>query len=115
MTECKLRIKPGTQPVKHAPQPLNSRDEADLTAQLDIWMEQGIIEPSSSSWSSPLVAVKKDGGTRRGVDFRQVNSCCICDSYPLPWVNKTLDKLSGKKFFSTLDTDAAYWKIPMEK
>ena len=43
-----------------------------------------------------------------------VNSCLISDSFPLPKVNETLDKLSGKRFFSTLDASAEYWTIPME-
>ena len=113
---CKLRIKPGVKPVKQPDRPLNPKDRADLRTQLDIWLEQGIIEPSSSPWSSPLVAVrKKDGGTRWAVDFRRVNDCCISDSYPLPRVQETLDKLSGKRIFSTLDAASAYWTIPMEE
>jgi len=85
LTECWLRMKPGTKPVKQSPRPLNSKDEADLRTHLDIWLEQGIIEPSSSPWSSPLVAVKnKDWSTRYAVDFRQVNNCLISDGYPLP-------------------------------
>ena len=116
LTKCRLRMKPGTKLVKQSPRPLNPKDEADLRAQLDIWLDQGIIEPSSSPWSSQLVAVKKkDGSTRWAVDFRQVNNCLVSDGYPLPRVQETLDKMAGKKYFSTLDASAAYWTIPMEK
>ena len=40
LTECRLRMKPGTKPVKQSPRPMNPKDEADLRAQLDIWLEQ---------------------------------------------------------------------------
>ena len=109
-------MKPGTKPVKQSPRPLNPKDEADLSAQLDIWLDQGIIEPSSSPWSSPLVAVKKKDGSTAGLwTFRQVNNCLVSDGNPLPHVQETLDKMAGKRYFSTLDASAAYWTIPMKK
>ena len=109
-------MKPGTKPVKQSPRPLNPKDEADLSAQLDIWLDQGIIEPSSSPWSSPLVAVKKKDGSTAGLwTFRQVNNCLVSDGNPLPRVQETLDKMAGKRYFSTLDASAAYWTIPMKK
>ena len=74
----------------------------------------GVIEPSSSSWSSPLVLVtKKDGSMRVCVDFRLVNSLTVKDSYPLPRIDTSLDALRGSKWFSTLDLSSGYWQVPM--
>ena len=74
--------------------------------------KQGVIEESSSSWCSPVVLKQKKDGTRRFcVDFRKLNDKSIKDSYPLPRIDQTLDKLAGKSWFSTLDLKSGYWQV----
>ena len=74
-----------------------------------------MIEPSSSSWASPVVLVtKKDGSICLCVDFRKVNNLTIKDSYPLPRMDDSIDALSGSKWFSTLDLLSGYWQVKMD-
>ena len=74
--------------------------------------KQGVIEESSSSWCSPVVLKQKKDGTQRFcVDFRKLNDKTIKDSYPLPRIDQTLDKLVGKSWFSTLDLKSGYWQV----
>lgn len=62
--------------------------------ELQDMLARGIIEKSDSPWASPLIMVKKKDGTYRPcVDFRKLNSVTKKDSYPLPMVTDTLDKL----------------------
>ena len=71
---------------------------------LNDMLAQGVIEPATGPWSSPVVLVqKKDGSTRFCVDFRQLNSLTKIDAHPLPRVDDTLDSLSGAQWFSTID------------
>ena len=74
--------------------------------------EAGVIEPSNSPWSSPVVMVrKKDKSLRFCVDYRELNKVTWKDTFPLPWVDDLLDQLGQSKYFTTLDLASGYWQI----
>ena len=78
-------------------------------------LKQGIIEPSTSSWSSPVVLVeKKDGSPCFCVDFRKLNNVTVKDAYPLPNAEELIDELSGSRWFSTLDLASGYWQVELD-
>ena len=55
-------------------------------------LDQDVIKPSSSPWSSPVVLVeKKDDSKCFCVDYRRLNSVTKMDVFPLPRVDDTLD------------------------
>ncbi|KZR98563.1 Uncharacterized protein APZ42_005953, partial [Daphnia magna] len=62
-------------------------------------LEADVIRYSHSPWASPVVLVeKKNGEVRFCVDYRKLNSITKKDSFPMPRIDETLDKLFGKKF-----------------
>ena len=51
-------------------------------------LELGLIEPSHSEWSCPMMLVpKKDGSMRFCMDFKKLNSISAFDPYPMPRVD----------------------------
>jgi hypothetical protein len=88
--------------------------QAIINEEVDQMLAAGVIEPSKSAWSSPIVIVrKKGGGYRFCIDFRKLNTASEKDAYPLPHITATLDKLRGAKYLSTLDLKQGYWQIPL--
>jgi RNase H-like domain found in reverse transcriptase/Reverse transcriptase (RNA-dependent DNA polymerase)/Integrase zinc binding domain/Integrase core domain/Zinc knuckle/Aspartyl protease len=84
-----------------------------LTKEIDEMMKAGVISPSRSPWSAPVVLVaKKDGSTRVCIDYRRLNAITNRDEYPLPKVADIIDSLSvHSRVFSTLDLLAGFWQI----
>ena len=100
------------QPIKQAPRriPLNKRAVAEQEVQL--MLENGIIEPSISAWSSQIVLVeKKDHSMRFCVDYRALNEVTKKDSYPLPRIDDCFDALTGTHWFSSIDLQSGYWQV----
>ena len=95
-------------------QPYHLRQEAERQTQK--LLEQGVIEESTSPWSSPVLMVpKKDGTYRFCVDFRKLNALTRWSDYPLPQVDETVEALAGAQMFSTLDLASGYWQVELDK
>lgn len=107
-------IKTDSPPIKQRAYPVSPALLKQVDVELTEMLTAGIIEPSKSAWSSPIVLVKKkDGRFRFCVDFRKLNKVSQPDAYPIPWVSHTLDKLRDARYLTTLDIRSAYWTIPM--
>ena len=77
----------------------------------------GFIYPiSHRKWVSPLVVVLKKvtGKWCICVDFRELNKATLKDYFPLPFIDQSLDTMSGKKYFSFPDEYSGYNQILIE-
>lgn len=105
-----------TRPIKQRCYVVSPKVQEAIRDEVDKMLEAGIIEPSYSEWSNPVVMVKKPNGKYRFcLDFRKVNDVSKKDAYPLPHMNSILDKLRAARYISTIDLSQAYFQIPLER
>jgi hypothetical protein len=78
-------------------------------------LKKGFIKLSDSSYSSPVLFIKKKNGSLRFcIDYRQLNALTKKDRYPLPLITETLDWLANSSVFTKLDVRHAFNRIRME-
>ena len=75
-----------------------------------------VICNSRSSWSAPIIVVPKgDGGKCLVIDYRALNKVTRKFTWPMPQVEDIFSKLNRATYFTTLDHQAGYNHIPLDK
>ena len=87
--------------------------------------EQGVLQPSRSPFSSPLLIVKKPGHSdpklpvfqrfRAVVDYRHLNMNLKKDRYPLPDTDALIDYVSSGKVLTSIDVSAGFFAQKLEE
>ena len=103
-------------PVNSKPYRVNPEKQQIMDNEVHSMHTSGLIRPSQSAWSSPVVLVKKkDGRYRFCVDYRRLNQITTKDSYPLPNMEETIKQLAGSSYFSKLDLKSGYFQLPIDE
>lgn len=118
--EHTITLKPNMAPVYVKPYRMPHSQKGELKKQVDNLLEQNIIEPCSSEWSSPVVLVPKKSNTgekkwRLVIDYRKLNNCIQNDKFPLPNITDILDSLTGCIYFTHLDLNQGFYNVPLEE
>ncbi|RWS01956.1 pol polyprotein-like protein [Dinothrombium tinctorium] len=96
--------------------PLSQREA--LSKILNELIEAGVIRPSESNYSSPIILVpKKNRNEYRLVcDFRKLNRQIINEnSYPLPRIEDITDSLVGSLIFSLFDCHSGFFSMKLRE
>ncbi len=103
-------------PIKQTCRRLSLAQHPLVEAELDKMLQADVVEASTSPWISPLVLVtKKDGHVRFCVDLCAINAAMKKEAHPLPWIDETLNTLSGAQWFCGLDMQSGFWQVEMSE
>ncbi|KAK1789672.1 hypothetical protein P4O66_015568 [Electrophorus voltai] len=84
----------------------------EVKAHIKKLLEQKVMCESCSPYASPVVVVqKKDRTIRMCVDYRHLNAKTRKDTYPLPWIDESLDALGRAQCFTTIDLASGYNQV----
>ncbi|GFV75058.1 retrovirus-related Pol polyprotein from transposon 17.6 [Trichonephila clavipes] len=103
------------EPVCQPPRRLAFTERQEVNKQIEEWLNEGILRPSSSEYASPIVMVKKkDGSSRMCIDYRKLNQKLVKDKFPLPLID-VLDTLQEAKVYSTLDLRNGFFHVDVDE
>lgn len=94
-------------PYRHKPE-----HKSEIEAQVEELLRSGVIQRSTSPFSSPVILVKKKDGTWcLCINYTHLNALTLIAKYSVPIIEELLDELHGATWFSKLDLCAGYHQI----
>ena len=104
-------------PVKSRFYRASPEQKLEIERQVKLYMDNGIVERSTSDWLSPVILVtKSDGSFRLVIDYRSLNRLVKPVFFPLPRHEDVIDALGQKNaaIFSTLDLAQAFLQTQLD-
>ena len=103
-----------SQPIFQRPYNTPAAFKSSMDTEIDWLLEKGYVQPSTSPWSSPMVAVRKPDGTARlCVNFKRINAITRQKPFFMPQVEEVLEGVRKAVYISKLDLTKGYYQIKM--
>lgn len=96
----KIVLEPDTRPVAVHPYRYPHVQKDEIERQCSAMLQQCIIRPSHSPFSSPVILVPKTDGTwRLCIDYRELNSKTMKNKFSIPVIDELLEEFGGAQFY----------------
>lgn len=104
-----------SRPITSKPRHYTEQQNEIIRAEISKMLDDHVIVPSKSAYSSEIVMVlKKTGDWRMCIDYRPLNRYTVDDRHPLPTIRELLRTIRQSTTFFSLDLRSGYWQIPMD-
>ena len=101
-------------PIKQSPYRMSPLKKKYLQKEVQYLLDNNLIEPSQSCWSSPCILIPKpDGSFRLYTDYRKINNITKTDTFPIPRFDDCIDNIGNAKFVTKLDLLKGFWQVPL--
>ena len=102
-------------PVQSYPYRIAPAWKEELHDEVRQLLEDGIIIPSHSPWSAPMVPIRKTSGALRlCIDYRKLNQVTVADPYQMPRVDDLLDEVTEATWLSKPDLKRGFYQVPLQ-
>ncbi|GJR63321.1 reverse transcriptase domain-containing protein [Tanacetum coccineum] len=115
--EHALNVNPSLDPVCQKRRTFSPEKGGAVTKEVAEWIKAGIVRPVKypTYISNPVLVKKCDGSWRMCIDFKNLNSACPKDYYPLPNIDCKVEAVMGFRYKCFLDAYKGYHQIQMAK
>ena len=121
--EHKMRLKPGSKPVKSKPYRPCLADKEEMDKHVKAMRTANLVHPSTSAYGSPMYLIRKvkeaNGQTKTYkriiINMKAVNEQLEGTAQYLPRMDDILDNFAGKKVYSSIDLTQFYFQLPLAK
>ena len=113
---CQLHIDTGVAlPLSSGPHRVPDRLKEGVRLEVEKLVDMGVVEVSTSPWSSPIVPVpKNDGSIRLCIDYRRLNGVSLPDPYYMATLEEILERVGASGCISKLDLSKGFYQIEVE-
>ncbi|GKD66982.1 reverse transcriptase domain-containing protein, partial [Tanacetum coccineum] len=112
-----LNVSPADKPIAQKRRIFSEEKKQVITREVSEWLNAGIVRRVKyPTWiSNPVLVQKPDGSWRMCIDFKNLNSSCPKDYYPLPEIDSKIEAVMGYPLKCFLDAYKGYHQVQMSE